>query len=633
VDLARLTVARRLAEAARAIVQLPTPVAGPLLICEARPITFGTAVAQARILVRNVGEADFTLIRVECGAPEVATRTSTPIPLPRRTARRDAVPIEIAVDPFHAPRQTRPIDLRLTMTDAEGVLVTSTFSVACERKAIAGPVPILEQSRFTCGPRHVRGLHLFELEAPTGREAVLHLEAGGENPHQYSMVRGGRHFRVAVPLRDSVLYRYRFSVDGVLFHRPGIPPDPGPGAEPGWSDLEAPPPPGATLRVRNAGDVDLIVTAGSNGDRVTVQPSKVRVRPWTHAVFQAVLDLSGQDPGTVTAAVRFTTNALDPNLKQLSASIDVPLTAPSSIPDVDQRRFNVGVVYAGAPRTAMIPLRNRGMGELAVTLTSSDPVIQALAATVKPGPDSHELQVRLIPPDAPTNGGLVTSRVALATNSLVAGQRELALTISYRLAVMRIEPASIDFGEVTPGDSLQYTVQVRHESSLVIDPVVASPPPWMTVTVKSGELIVGVRPPEKQSPADQRVDATLEIRDKGTGLVGKLVVRGEIVVPRIAVLPESLMFGGVSRLTEPRRQRLRILNQGRGELRLEKIVLDHEWLAVEVPSTASTADPEIDVRILSNKMSTGSHRGVIEITSNDVLRETVSIPVKVTVTA
>jgi hypothetical protein len=123
------------------------------------------------------------------------------------------------------------------------------------------------------------------------------------------------------------------------------------------------------------------------------------------------------------------------------------------------------------------------------------------------------------------------------------------------------------------------------------------------------------------------VTKEIHLRDRKSGLVGSIALRGQFLVPRITLDQSTLTFGNVSAGIK-KASTVKVSNTGRGALVLQRIVLDHEWLSAALPNKPPGSEVEVAIQVDASRCSPGRNRGVVEFHTNDPVSPCLAVTVE-----
>jgi len=572
-------------------VVFPLPLGDPWLEFDqpGSAILLGRDAVRSVIRVRNVGDVDCELLKNIRGSIAGISVVSLPAGtvLRARSPVMAALPLEVELWPFELPDSA--VEATLSF-DARSLRDHRAMSFQCSirwrREHAAGPVEYVDRTELVFQDVMAGGGYPLTLAPPEASEVALSLEDGPDfdrpYPKRYPMSkRDDGVFAVVVSLAEGQHYAYRFIVDGKPRTDPRVPAtEIVAGVE--ASSLEVPLRRRQTLRVRNGGTSELKVCPEANVDWLEVPSSPLRLQPRETAKgIEVRVRAQGLAVGRHIGEIVLKTNATDPLHREKKIPVRVTVTAPGPIPAVDDAVHDLGVIYFGAPVTKQVEIRNLGSGLLKGSVISEYRELEGKDFQVPEGTAPGRIDLTIdpgsTPPDQPKD---YRPTVWLETNTPVFERKRLPLTVAYRIESMRLDPAEINF-RVAVGLTERFLVHATVGNKQPIDAEIvpgSSFPEWIGVQlVRPGEIAVEIHGELWTGRTEQVARKELRLRDRKTGLVGTIALRGEFLVPKLDVDQRSLDFGKVARPAS-KSLSLKVRNTGQGALVLSQIVLDHEWL-------------------------------------------------------
>lgn len=290
--------------------------------------------------------------------------------------------------------------------------------------------------------------------------------------------------------------------------------------------------------------------------------------------------------------------------------------------ELDSGVLDLGSVPVDSIMTQELVIRNAGDGDLRGTARSLVPWMQVIPEGV-----------------VCAEGSTCTLRVSVDTTGLGDGPLQIpqalrvqtnggAATLSARLQVsaprLALEPAWLQVGQVTLGDTVSREITIRNVGSATLEASVMSTLPWLrpsaqaitcspgesrsvSVTVNTAALGHGGR---FEVPAALRVACGADVQSVGVSIV--------VLQPILTVDPMLIDFGYLDPAT-PSVMQLTLANQGTGDLAWHA-QSDAEWLEIQPSSgrCAEGAQMSVTLTAYALGMEAGKEQatGTLAITSD-----------------
>jgi len=292
--------------------------------------------------------------------------------------------------------------------------------------------------------------------------------------------------------------------------------------------------------------------------------------------------------------------------------------------------LSFGTVTVGSPASLALTISNTGNSALSVTaLTSSNAVFTVTPAaplSIAAGA-STQITVRFSPTAAGAQSGSLTIASNDPTNS--------ALTINLtgtggatQAPAIAVEPASLDFGNVTVGQTRDLTVTVRNTGSanLTVNSIASSnarfsatlPAPPFTVTAGASQTVTIRFSPTAAGPQSGTV--TFNSNDPATPARAVSVIGSGATAqaPTIALDPATLAFGTVT-VGQSRDLTVNVRNSGSANLTVNSITSSNARFSATLPAAPFTVAPGASqtATIRFSPTAAGAQSGSITFNSND----------------
>jgi hypothetical protein len=633
-DLERLKEAYRRAYAADARTVLPRPLREAWLLVDgpATAPSVGAVPVSFQLRARNIGAEDCLLQRVVARPAGVTVSAPSNVVLGAQTPAASALVLEATLHPFSLDADCREalFEFHFTVPDAAAPRVV-TRAVPFHLDRPKGPALVLECARFDFDRLAVQDLRLFAVQAPGAREVLLRIEDGPNGKAQYPMTaRDGACFRVAIPLSKPGHYAYRFSINGKcrpddevadLDHSVA-------NLDTACTPLEVTDANRRVLRLRNRGSEALSIKVEAKADWLGVGFDSIEIQPGGQAELPITVRTAQLAAGTYQDQIALRTNMAG---RVEVVPVRAVVRAPGPVPYLRTKVCELGTLHFGVEKRASVELFNLGDLVLKGRLDSDgDSWITPADFELPPSARPQQVNFVVYPHGEPLRQAVNReSRVILNTNSDVFGPQGLSVVVHYRVDALRFDPPEIDFGEISPEQTLDRTVRVvSGEDQPVTVPleVVGKLPDWMRIKEsKEGRLTIALTGPVLNE--EKQLEWKLQFFEPASGLGEVLPVRGRLVVPRAQA--GKLKFGLV-RMGQPERKPLPLYNVGKGTLLIKQVIFDQLWLKVEESSDAShPLDVVVDFNEEHATERRGPRQAVIEVETNDLKRPKVEIRVLV----
>jgi hypothetical protein len=619
------------AYAPQAVVTLPAPFDGPFLVFDLplEPVVLQGPSERAEIGVRNVGDDD-------CFVREISTAAGLTV----------AEGSEIARLSYRKREWVRlPLRLEAFPLSGAGTLVIR-FEVQSFRRgevlSFEAGLPYRQQRNDTTATvivansglsfvDVVEGLRAFSVDSPGAKDVVLAIEEGPEGRHRYPMRRSGSGHEISVPMAEG-RHAYRFLVDGsprlddrILDHT--LVPDVG-----DCSVVDVRKPGAQVLQLRNPLNAQVSVEAESPQTWIKVTNRQVRIAEGEQAELTVTVDAKGEPAGVHYGEVRLRCRSSRRSDGVVTVPVQLTLSAPGPVPAVVEESTNFGEIHVGSAIDRNLKIRNMGSGVLKGRVVTADGTSTGSAFEIAAGGAAANVPVHLAgPSEFPAAAKDLPIQLYVESNTLVTGRARLAVTARCRLAMMEFTPPALAFGAMTVGTTAKHAVMARHGKHVPKEMALTGTlPDWLRVEFDKLGTVSVVIDASRWAGGDQKVETTVTIKDTATGLTGRMAVSGEFIAPHLVVQPAALDFGTVKRGSS-KRLPIKLRNEGRGELLVSQLVMDHAWLGIEHDPKSRPLETELQVRVSAIAMPPGRHRGLLELFSNDRTRPKLTIPVAVTI--
>jgi hypothetical protein len=624
--------------AADAITVRPIPLDRPCIVADvpSEP-SLGTEPMSFCLKIRNVGSEACELMAIQSSVEGIRFVDFVAGQILRANMlQSEAIKCPYEIQPFYLSDGITEAKIEfIARSTRNGDQVSSATRLRWQKVSSAGPV-FLSDARQVSFSIRVNNLFLFECDGDGAREVLLHVEDGPEKDVYPMLRRDDSKFVIALQLKDGTYRDYRFCIDGTFRNDKRVADQAYvPGVSTPCSRLDLPIVCDQIVNVRNPSDYGLRIAAEVNAPWIDVTPKKLSIASRGSARLNISVDPALLSAGTHSTVVRFAINAIDPLEAVREIPIHVVVVAPGPVP-LASESYDLGTVYEGVDNKCNIQLRNIGSGTLRGTLKSDDPFVSSAQFTVD---DRGSVDIPLVihpEPKAGEKGRTFTSSAVISCNTPVHKRREFQVGLRYRVQGMRFEPADIDVGTISPGETRAFSVQaLRGDGSSFQDVRLNSAPDWLQLTSsdKSGVKVTvngdGFSVSREDPDPDRSFRGELSFRDSQTGAVGTLPIHGEFAVPRAQA--GQLDFGRLSR-KERKQLPVPLLNHGTGTLIINGVMLDQNWITVKPWEESGQASLIAYVGGWDFSVPSGRHEGVIEIATNDPRSAILKVPFKLRLT-
>jgi hypothetical protein len=392
--------------------------------------------------------------------------------------------------------------------------------------------------------------------------------------------------------------------------------------------------PQRTLTVSNLGAADLVVSA------IDVPPGPFRLSGETSfslplgTTKTVTISYSPETLGSHQATC--TIHSSDPDQPVWSVALAGSGVGIPRI-EVAPQILDFGVVNVGESALLNLILRNAGTANLTITEIDcpAGPFSTTGIPPVELAPGSaRELTVTYAPTDAATHQGQLTIR---STDPAQPATQLSLKGSSIGIPQITVEPASLDFGRVTPGHSAEHTLTINNvgTANLVI----------LGINVSDGEFELGgdtsfvLRPAVSRTvdiqfhpsaPGTQHATLTIRSNDAEQPLLTVALQADCIGIPSISVSPASLDFGRID-LGQQSQLALSIRNTGSADLTVSEVRCDDVSFLVEGPTSFSLApDSEQSLTVSFVPSVSGAHEGKLIIRTDVPGQPTLLVAVSAT---
>jgi pimeloyl-ACP methyl ester carboxylesterase len=377
-----------------------------------------------------------------------------------------------------------------------------------------------------------------------------------------------------------------------------------------------------TFLVRNRGDAPLFVGSvevEESAFSVVSPTGSFSVEPGEQR--QVTVRFSPARMGAVVG--QCAVNSSDPENGTVMVALQGEGLAP--VIELSETELDFGAVDYGALVEREISVRNRGNASLTLDL----------AEVAGPGFDLSGLQVGpLLPGESaiitvgfsPTQPGEAEGVLRLASNDPVNPRTEVRVSGFGLMPELTYEPATLNFGPVSVGESRDLSFLVRNTGTI---------PLTVTGMNTNNRNFVGLSPNPPEFTLEPGQEQTVVVRfvpsagggDKGLlralsndplRPVAMFTLEGIGLVSKIEVTPASLDFGLVP-VTESKRLPITIRNLGEGILSVESLASNNAAFGAitGTPPLRIAPGASADVTVEFSPCSDGSHEGELLIRSND----------------
>jgi hypothetical protein len=311
---------------------------------------------------------------------------------------------------------------------------------------------------------------------------------------------------------------------------------------------------------------------------------------------------------------------------------------------VDPPSLDFGNVIVGQSKVLALSIRNGGTATLTVNSIASSSgrynVEGALPVTIAPG-STQQVQVRFTP--APATSGPQTGTLTVSSNDSLTGPVTISLTgIGATSEVPRVRidvtPSTLDYGEVTSGQTKDLALQIRNLGTdpLVVTAATLSNSRFQLVSASfpltvtpSGLAILQIRfaPATAGLQAGTLTIASNDSANPSVNVALRGVGSGTAASPRIVVSASSLEFGPV-RTGQLAELTFEIRNTGVAPLVIQAMTVDGFSYSVG-PAAPFTIAPNAiaDVGVNFRPRDVGPQPATLRIVSNDPVNGTIVIPI------
>ncbi|MDP2998682.1 MAG: choice-of-anchor D domain-containing protein [Bryobacterales bacterium] len=235
--------------------------------------------------------------------------------------------------------------------------------------------------------------------------------------------------------------------------------------------------------------------------------------------------------------------------------------------------------------------------------------------------------------------GPATFRVTAASGLDFAEARVGPVTIAHNVSLQLASP-SIDFGSVTPGQSIRTGVRLRNNGTgLLSVSSIGSGSENFEILSQSSSLLI-----------PSGAERTLEVAYNGAAgrQTGAITIvsndpvqprfllpvagTGAVPAPEISASATRLDFGNVT-IGQTRDLSFTVSNRGRAELRVTALTFDNARFAIVTPAGVTAANPLViapagqqNIAVRFAPQAVGAQTGALAIATNDPARPTVSVP-------
>ena len=306
-----------------------------------------------------------------------------------------------------------------------------------------------------------------------------------------------------------------------------------------------------------------------------------------------------------------------------------PAPPPSIVVAPTQIDFGTVLIGQSAERTATV--RNQGTQALNVSARCSDPAFSVTGSSafeLATGA-SRELTVRF----APTAPGAQQASLTIECSDATQPAVVVALSgAGLGVPSIALEPAQLDFGSVTLGESAERTVNVRNTGSaeLAVSAVRSSDAAFSVVGDTAFQLAPGVSQAltVRFSPAavgEKQGTLTIESNDSAKPTANIAMSGTALGIPSITVEPMAIDFGKVT-IGDPAERALTVRNSGTAVL-VVSAVRSSSPAFVAVGNTAFELAPAA-TRTLTLRFaptSVGAQEATLTIESNDAKQPALAV--------
>jgi hypothetical protein len=357
----------------------------------------------------------------------------------------------------------------------------------------------------------------------------------------------------------------------------------------------------------------------------------VRFGPVATGAQSGTLTVASDDPNRPSVAV-----ALSGNGSSAPAAAPAVAVSPASL--------DFGGVTAGQTKDLVLTVSNTGRAALSVSAAASSNALFRVTSPAVPFSVAAGAQQAVTVRFSPSAAGSQTGTLTLSTNDPARASVAIPLSGTGTSATaaspsVSVSPASLDFGNVTAGQTRDLTLTVSNtgQASLTVSAAsssnslftVASPAvPFLVaagsqqaVTVRFTPTAAGSQSGTLTLSTNDPARATVAVSLAGTGTAA-----GGTPAPRIAVSPASLAFGNVT-VGQTASLTLTVSNGGNAALSVTAMGSSSARFAVTSPAAPVTvaAGASQPVVVAFSPLDAGPASANLEIASNDPDRRTLVV--------
>ena len=385
-----------------------------------------------------------------------------------------------------------------------------------------------------------------------------------------------------------------------------------------------------TITVRNTGTGALVVAAIHSSDPAFSIGGDTSFRVEPGASRTVSVQLAATTAGPLQAQLDIQSN--DGSEPSVLVALSVSIVGVPEIA-VEPGQMNFGSVNLGESGQQTLTVRNTGSAELAVTsIQCSEPAFAVQGDTafqLQPG-GSQDLGVLF----TPTAVGEQQANLTIQSSDTQHPTVTIPLSgTAVGISNIAVEPARLDFGEVTVGQSAQLTLAVRNTGTAVLN--VSAVESSAAAFAVDGDTVFQLQPgasrdlPVVFAPTtvgEKQASLTIRSDDIDEPSVTVALSGTALGSPRIAVEPVPLDFGSVALGASDQRS---VAVQNTGSAVLDVSAVESSGPEFVVDSAVSfQVDPgaSMAVQITFTPTEPGSREATLTIRSNDIERTAVTVP-------
>jgi len=384
-----------------------------------------------------------------------------------------------------------------------------------------------------------------------------------------------------------------------------------------------------SLTVRNTGSAELVVSDVQSSDPAfaAVGETAFQLAPGVSQVLTVRFSPAGsaEHQGILTIASN------DSEQPALTVALSGTGYGVAEI-GIEPASLEFGQLTVGRTAERGLTVRNQGSAELVVSKVESDAAAFAVAGEtafqLNPGA-FKALTVRF----APAEVGLQEATLTIESNAAQQPSANVALSgEGLGVPIIGVEPAQIDFGTVTLGQSAERTLTVRNDGSaaLAVSAIKSSHPAFSVL----GETAFELAPNASQElnvqflptgSGERQAALTIESSDANLPTVTVGLSGIGFGMPGIVVQPEAIDFAPVA-LGQSSEQAITVRNEGSADLQVSAVRVDDPSFAVlgdTMFQLAPGASQELTLRFSPSQA--GVFETTLSVQSNDTNQPTVSV--------